>query len=37
MSGIVYETLKRQREGRGVERQALLTPLVVDLDRTRRG
>jgi len=29
---IVYETLKRQREGRGVERQALLTPLVVDLD-----
>jgi DNA mismatch repair protein MutL len=28
---IVYETLKRQREGRGVERQALLTPLVVDL------
>jgi len=29
---IVYETLKRQREGRGVERQALLSPLVVDLD-----
>ena len=29
---IVYETLKRQREGQGVERQALLTPLVVDLD-----
>jgi DNA mismatch repair protein MutL len=29
---IVYETLKRQREGRGVERQVLLTPLVVDLD-----
>ncbi len=29
---IVYEKLKRQREGRGVERQALLTPLVVDLD-----
>ena len=29
---IVYETLKRQREGRGVERQALLLPLVVDLD-----
>src|SRR6202011_2291114 len=28
---IVYETLKRQREGRGVERQTLLTPLVVDL------
>ena len=29
---IVYETLKRQRGGQGVERQALLTPLVVDLD-----
>ena len=29
---IVYENLKRQREGQGVERQALLTPLVVDLD-----
>ena len=29
---IVYEKLKRQREGVGVERQALLTPLVVDLD-----
>jgi DNA mismatch repair protein MutL len=29
---IVYEKLKRQRDGRGVERQALLTPLVVDLD-----
>ncbi len=29
---IVYETLKGQREGRGIERQALLTPLVVDLD-----
>ena len=29
---IVYETLKRQREGRGVERQTLLSPLVVDLD-----
>ena len=29
---IVYETLKRQREGQGVERQILLTPLVVDLD-----
>ena len=29
---IVYETLKRQHEGRGVERQALLAPLVVDLD-----
>ena len=29
---IVYETLKAQREGRGVERQTLLHPLVVDLD-----
>ena len=29
---IVYEKLKRQREGRGVERQALLHPLVIDLD-----
>ena len=29
---IVYETLKREREGRGVERQALLHPIVVDLD-----
>jgi DNA mismatch repair protein MutL len=29
---IVYERLKREREGRGVERQALLSPLVVDLD-----
>ena len=29
---IVYETLKRAREGRGVERQALLHPVVVDLD-----
>jgi DNA mismatch repair protein MutL len=29
---IVYETLKRQREGRGIERQALLHPVVVDLD-----
>ena len=29
---IVYETLKRQREGQGVERQTLLSPLVVDLD-----
>jgi DNA mismatch repair protein MutL len=29
---IVYEKLKRQREGQGIERQALLTPLVVDLD-----
>jgi len=29
---IVYEALKRQREGRGVERQALLHPVVVDLD-----
>jgi len=29
---IIYEKLKRQREGHGVERQALLAPLVVDLD-----
>jgi len=29
---IVYEKLKRQREGRGIERQALLHPLVVDLE-----
>ncbi len=29
---IVYEFLKRQREGGGVERQALLHPVVVDLD-----
>jgi DNA mismatch repair protein MutL len=29
---IVYEKLKRQREGRGVERQILLCPIVVDLD-----
>jgi DNA mismatch repair protein MutL len=29
---IVYEKLKRQREGGTIERQALLTPLVVDLD-----
>jgi DNA mismatch repair protein MutL len=29
---IVYERLKRQREASGVERQILLTPLVVDLD-----
>ena len=29
---IVYETLKRQREGQGVERQTLLHPVVVDLD-----
>ncbi len=28
---IVYERLKRQREASGVERQILLTPLVVDL------
>jgi DNA mismatch repair protein MutL len=34
---IVYEALKRQREGRGVERQALLTPLVVDLDPDAAG
>ena len=29
---IVYERLKRQRETAGVERQMLLTPLVVDLE-----
>src|SRR5574337_732557 len=29
---IVYERLKREREGKGVERQALLHPLVIDLD-----
>ena len=29
---IVYERLKRQREDAGVERQILLSPLVVDLD-----
>jgi DNA mismatch repair protein MutL len=29
---IVYETLKSEREGRGIERQALLHPVVVDLD-----
>jgi DNA mismatch repair protein MutL len=29
---IVYEKLKRERDGGRVERQALLTPLVVDLD-----
>ena len=29
---IVYEKLKRQRDGKGVERQALLHPVVVDLD-----
>ncbi len=29
---IVYETLKAQREGRGIERQTLLHPVVVDLD-----
>ena len=34
---IVYETLKRQREGRGIERQALLHPLVVDLDPEAAG
>jgi len=34
---IVYETLKAQREGRGVERQALLHPLVVDLDPDAAG
>ncbi len=34
---IVYEKLKRQREGRGVERQALLSPIVVDLDPDAAG
>ena len=34
---IVYETLKRQREGRGIERQALMHPLVVDLDPDAAG
>ena len=29
---IVYERLKRQRDEGGIERQTLLTPLVVDLD-----
>ena len=29
---IVYEKLKRQREGGAIERQALLSPLVVDLE-----
>jgi DNA mismatch repair protein MutL len=29
---IVYERLKREREKGGIERQTLLTPLVVDLD-----
>jgi DNA mismatch repair protein MutL len=29
---IVYERLKRQREANGIERQMLLSPLVVDLD-----
>jgi DNA mismatch repair protein MutL len=29
---IVYEKLKRQREGGAIERQTLLTPIVVDLD-----
>ena len=29
---IVYENLKRERETGGIERQTLLTPLVVDLD-----
>jgi DNA mismatch repair protein MutL len=29
---IVYERLKRQRDGGAIARQALLTPLVVDLD-----
>ncbi len=34
---IVYEKLKRQREGQGIERQALLSPLVVDLDPDAAG
>jgi DNA mismatch repair protein MutL len=29
---IVYENLKRQRDGGAIERQTLLTPMVVDLD-----
>jgi DNA mismatch repair protein MutL len=29
---IVYEKLKRERDGGAIERQALLTPLIVDLD-----
>ncbi len=29
---IVYETLKREREGRGIARQALLHPIVVDCE-----
>ncbi len=29
---IVYEKLKRQREGGAIERQALLSPLIVDLE-----
>jgi DNA mismatch repair protein MutL len=29
---IVYERLKREREGGAIERQTLLTPMVVDLD-----
>jgi len=29
---IVYEKLKRQRDGGAIERQTLMTPLVVDLD-----
>jgi DNA mismatch repair protein MutL len=32
---IIYEKLKRQREEKGVARQALLIPVVVDLDATR--
>ncbi len=34
---IVYEKLKRQREGEGIERQALLAPVVVDLDPDAAG
>jgi len=32
---LVYERLKRQREAKGVERQLLLIPTVVELDRER--
>jgi DNA mismatch repair protein MutL len=32
---LVYEKLKKQREENGVARQALLIPVVVDLDETR--
>ncbi len=32
---LVYERLKRQRDSAGIARQALLIPVVVDLDETR--